>query len=87
MNHPVIRQMIKIKWGKFGQSRCLINLLIYGVYLVAWTCVVFIYQPWKLEQMNSGESSTTDEANIVSVGIAVALFLYLVNLSAQSLTL
>ncbi|KAL5255648.1 hypothetical protein ACHWQZ_G011029 [Mnemiopsis leidyi] len=77
MNHPVIRQMIKIKWGKFGQSRCLINLLIYGVYLVAWTCVVFIYQPWKLEQMNSGESSTTDEANIVSVGIAVALFLYL----------
>ena len=79
MNHPAIREIIKIKWRKFGQSRCLINLLIYGVYLASWTCVVFIYQPWRLEQMKSGDS-TTDGANIASVCVAVILFLYLVSL-------
>ncbi|XP_063695249.1 transient receptor potential cation channel subfamily V member 5-like isoform X2 [Bolinopsis microptera] len=78
MNHPAIREIIKIKWRKFGQSRCLINLLIYGVYLASWTCVVFIYQPWRLEQMKSGDSTaTTDGANIASVCVAVILFLYL----------
>ena len=79
MNHPVIREIIRVKWWKFAKWNVLLNLLIYLVYIIAWTLVVFIYQPWKMDSQS--ETGASGVANKVSVGIAVFLFFYLVSLA------
>jgi len=78
VTHPVLKEMIKVKWQKFGLFHAWFQLLVYILFLVAWSSAVLLYQPWKL-----GDSWASDDSLSTTISIYFAVVLYVYHLGDE----
>ena len=68
MNHPVIKEMIKVKWSQFGIFGCIYELLVYLFTLLVWSSLLLVKT--YVERSHHLASDILAGISIVSLGFA-----------------